>query len=35
MIIHIETTSGQKLNFSVENTENAELAIKEFRNISL
>lgn len=35
MIIHIETTRGQKLNFSVENTEKAELAIKEFRKISL
>ena len=29
MIIHIETTKGQKLNFSVENTEKAERAIKE------
>ena len=35
MIIHIETTSGQKLNFSVENTEKAVFAINEFRNNSL
>lgn len=30
MIIHIETSRGQKLNFSVENNEKAKLAIKEF-----
>ena len=35
MIIHIETTSGQKMNFSVENTEKAVFAINEFRNNSL
>ncbi len=30
MIIHVETIKGQKLNFSVENVEKTELAIREF-----
>lgn len=29
MIIHLETVKGQKLNFSVNNAEKAEIAIKE------